>query len=161
MGRALLSGLAMCLAAGPVWAQADNRTIIGGGNEFLAAGAEAIRSGRYDEGIRLTNLGLERYTPSISDRAAAYSNLCAAHAAKNEPDRAIEYCSESLALNSSNWRAYSNRSYAYYLKRMYSEATFDLDAAAAINPRAREVAQIQGMINEVSLQPRVIMEDHQ
>lgn len=161
MGRPLISGFALCLVAGLTWAQADNRTIIGGGNEFLSAGAEAIRAGRYDEGIRLTTLGLERYNPTTMDRAAALSNLCAAYAAKGEPDEAIEYCNQSLALNSSNWRAYSNRSYAYYLKRMYSEATFDLDAAAAINPRAREVAQIQGMINEVSLQPRVIMEDHQ
>jgi hypothetical protein len=44
---------------------------------------------------------------------------------------------------------------------MYSEATFDLDAAAAINPDARQVEQLRGMINERGLRPRVIMEDHQ
>ena len=69
--------------------------------------------------------------------------------------------SASLALIGGNWRAYSNRSYAYFLKGMYSEATFDLDSAAAINPRARQVQQLREMINEVSLRPRVIMEDHQ
>jgi tetratricopeptide (TPR) repeat protein len=168
MARAVLSGLAMCLVACPVWAQVDrlsdrhpdNRTVLGGGDEYLMAGADAIRAGRYEDGIRLTSIGLER-APRAIDRAAALSNLCAAHAAKGEADRAIAYCSESLTFNDRNWRAYSNRSYAYYLKGMFSEATFDLDAAAAINPSAKQVLQIKGMINERSLQPRVIMEDHQ
>lgn len=161
MVRALLIGLASALMAGPVWAQADNRTVLGAGNEYLSQGAWAIRMGQYDEGIRLTHLGLERYSPSPHDRAAALSNLCAAHAAKGEPDTAIDLCTQSLALLGGNWRAYSNRSYAYFLKGLYSEATFDLDSAAAINPKAEQVQQIREMINEVSLRPRVIMEDHQ
>jgi hypothetical protein len=44
---------------------------------------------------------------------------------------------------------------------MYAEATFDLDAAAAISPKARQVLQIRGMINEAGLRPRITMEDHQ
>ncbi|MEE8249901.1 MAG: tetratricopeptide repeat protein [Gammaproteobacteria bacterium] len=145
-----------------VWAQiADNRTIIGAGNEFLSAGSFAIRTGQYDEGIRLTHLGLTRYQPNQSDRVAALSNLCAAHAAKGEPDIAIPFCDESISMSSRNWRAYNNRAYAYFLKGMLSEATFDLDSAAAIRPDARQVIQLRGMINEVGLRPRVIVEDHQ
>lgn len=161
MSRLFPSGLAMCLAFSSGWVHADTRTVLQGGSELLSAGATAIRAGRYDEGILLTSQGLERDSPPPVDRAAALSNLCAAHAAKAEPDRAIEYCSESLSLNRNNWRAYSNRAYAYLLKGMYSEATFDVDAAAAINPRAEQVMTIKGLINESSLQPRVIMEDHQ
>jgi tetratricopeptide (TPR) repeat protein len=166
MGRAILSGLAICLMAGPGWAQSnaqppDNRTVLGGGNELLSAGANAIRAGLYDEGIRLTTQGLERPGNRDHDRAAALSNLCAAYAAKGVPDTAIRLCTESLAIDNRNWRAYSNRSYAYWLKGMYAEATFDLDAAAAISPSARQVAQIRGMINEAGLQPRITMEDHQ
>jgi tetratricopeptide (TPR) repeat protein len=166
MGRAILGGLAICLLAGPGWAQSgssspDNRTVLGGGNDLLSAGASAIRAGLYDEGIRLTNQGLERRDNSDSDRAAALSNLCAAYAAKSVPDAAIRLCTESLAIDNRNWRAYSNRSYAYWLKGMYAEATFDLDAAAAISPKARQVLQIRGMINEAGLRPRITMEDHQ
>ena len=166
MGRAYLSGLAMCLLAGPGWAQrdespTDNRTVLGGGNDMLAQGATAIRAGLYDDGIRLTNLGLERRDNTELDRAAALSNLCAAYAAKKVPDTAIRYCTESLAVNNRNWRAYSNRSYAYWLKGMYAEATFDLDAAAALSPNARQVQQIRGMINEAGLRPRITMEEHQ
>ncbi|HEY8520061.1 MAG TPA: tetratricopeptide repeat protein [Gammaproteobacteria bacterium] len=162
MARVLTSGLALFALTGPGWGQpgpVDNRTVLGA-DEYLSAGADAIRMGRYDDGIRLTELGLER-VQRRNDKAAGLSNLCAAHAAKGEPDRAIDYCSQSLALNPHNWRAYSNRSYAYYLKGMFAEAKSDLDVAASINPDARQLAQIQGMINESTLRPRVITEDHQ
>ena len=141
--------------------QPDNRTVIGGGNELLSAGAEAIRFGRYEDGIRLTQMGLER--PGTTDilKAAALSNLCAAFAGKNEPDEALRYCGESLQINERNWRAWSNRSYAYWLKGMYDEATGDLQAATDINPQARQLAQIRGMLNEAGLRPSVIMEDRQ
>lgn len=162
MDRVIAFGLVVWFAASPLWAQiADNRTILGGGNEFLSAGAFSIRMGQYDEGIRLTHLGLTRYHPSMEDRAAAESNLCAAHAARGEPEIAIGHCTESLRLEMRNWRAYNNRAYAYYLLGQLSNATFDLDSAAAINPNARQVLQLRGMINERGLRPRVIMEDHQ
>ena len=165
MARALTSGLAICLMAGVGSAQVDpqhqpdSRTVLGGGNELLAAGAEMIRAGQYEDGIRLTTLGLER-SPSVTDRAAALSNLCAAHAAKGDPDLAITFCTESISINERNWRAYSNRSYAFYLKGMYAQANADLEAAASISPNARQVMQIRGMINERNLRPSVIMEDH-
>lgn len=166
MARGLISGFAICLVAGTGWAQlvdpqqqADSRTVLGGGNELLSAGAEMIRAGQYEDGIRLTTQGLER-SPTVADRAAALSNLCAAHAASGHPDLAITFCTESLSINEKNWRAYSNRSYAFYLKGMYAQARNDLEMAASISPNARQVAQIRGMINERNLRPSVIMEDH-
>ena len=174
MAHKTLIGLTILTVASAAWGQLDadslrvlenrqpdNRTVIGGGNELLSAGAEAIRYGRYDDGIRLTLMGLDRPGNSDYIRAAALSNLCAAHAGKNEPDQAIEYCAESIGINEANWRAWSNRSYAYWLKGMYREATVDLDTATSINPGARQVAQIRGMLNEAGLRPHVIMEDHQ
>jgi tetratricopeptide (TPR) repeat protein len=165
MARAFFSGIATTLVASLCWAQAeqqtpDSRTVLGGGNEYLSAGADAIRAGAYEDGIRLTALGLKR-SPTPGDKAAALSNLCAAHAAKGEPDLAITYCSESIALNERNWRAYSNRSYAHFLKGLFTEATSDLEVAAALSPNARQVLQIRGMINERTLQPSVTVEEHQ
>jgi tetratricopeptide (TPR) repeat protein len=168
--RILICGMASCLILGPALGQRsevpeltqqqpDSRTVLGVDNEYLAAGAEAIRIKEYDEGIRLTKLGLER-PASPRDRAAALSNLCAAHAAKNEPDIAVGYCTESLAINDQNWRAYSNRAYAYYLKRMFAEADVDLDMALSLNPSAKQMPQIRGMMNERRLRGRVTMEEH-
>ena len=166
MARLLVSGFAMCLAAGAGWSQedpqqqADSRTVLGGGNEYLAAGADAIRAGQYDDGIRLTQKGLEQ-APSLNDRAAALSNLCAAYAARKETDLAITFCTQSIELNEHNWRAYSNRSYCFYLKGQYKEASADLEIAASLSPNARQVQQIRGMINEQNLRPSVIVEEHQ
>ena len=64
-------------------------------------------------------------------------------------------------MNDKDWRAFSNRSYAYFLKGMLTEAEESLAIAVDIDPSARQVLQIRGMINEVGLRPRVIMEDHQ
>jgi tetratricopeptide (TPR) repeat protein len=147
-------------AAQAVQEKAGSRTVLGT-NEYLSAGADAIRGGQYDEGIRLTELGMQRSTLTKGDRSAALSNLCAALAAKHEVQRAIDACTESLILNDKNWRAFSNRSYAYYLKGQYRKANADLRAAAAINPDARQVARIRGMVNERNLQPSVIVEEHQ
>jgi tetratricopeptide (TPR) repeat protein len=171
MARIVLCGIASCLVWGPAHGQrpelpeltqqqADSRTVLGVANEYLAAGAEAIRAGQYDDGIRLTKLGLDR-PASPRDRAAALSNLCAAHAAKKEPDIAIDYCTQSLGINDANWRAYSNRAYAYYLKREFDQADTDLDIALSINPNAKQMPQIRGMMNERRLRGRVTMEEHQ
>jgi tetratricopeptide (TPR) repeat protein len=171
MARIFICGVAMSLTSALAFAQpsgvpeisqeqADSRTVIGVANEYLAAGAEAIRVKQYDDGIRLTKMGLER-PASPRDRSAALSNLCAAHAAKNEPDVAIGYCTESLSINDANWRAYSNRAYAYYLKKMFNEADADLDVALALNPTAKQMPQIRGMMNERRLRGRVTMEEHQ
>lgn len=165
MARAQLIGLIASLAAGAIGAQtsdradrAQSRTVLGS-NEYLAQGAEQIRARQYDEGIRLTTLGLAQ-AGSINERAAGLSNLCAAFAAKGNADQAIDYCTQSIALREDNWRAYSNRSFAYYLKGRYRQAQDDLAIAASINPDSPTIEKIRGMINEKSLRPTITMEDH-
>ena len=80
---------------------------------------------------------------------------------QTEEHGSLEYCNESLALNTRNWRTYSNRAAAYTILGMYSEAVFDLDSAATLNPNAKAVLKLREIINELSLDARVIMEDHQ
>jgi tetratricopeptide (TPR) repeat protein len=159
MGRLLLSSLAASLFATAGWAQPESRSVLGQENQLLAEGATAMRAGRYEDGIRLTIRGLESESTSITVRAGALANLCAAYAAKGDPDTAIGHCDASLAINTRNWRAYSNRAFAYWLKGMYAEAALDIEAASAIAPDARQVREIRGLINERRLEPRVTMED--
>lgn len=170
MGRALASSLCICLVTSVASAQDEqagdkfrmqNRLIFDTKDQLLVAGSQALSTGAYDEGIRLTHRGLER--PGISDyeRTTALANLCGAYAAKGEPDTAIEYCTQSLEVDAGNWRALSNRAYAHWLKGMHTEAESDLEAAAAINPGASQIAQIRGLINQSTLQPRVSVEDRQ
>jgi hypothetical protein len=44
---------------------------------------------------------------------------------------------------------------------MFAEATVDVDAAAALSPNAQQVAEIQALINEATLRPRITLEEHQ
>ncbi|HEX5421178.1 MAG TPA: hypothetical protein VFY39_14380 [Gammaproteobacteria bacterium] len=161
--RMLAASVAAAMIAGPSWAQhreqSSQEHITVGANELLVDGADAIRAGRYDDGIRLTSMGL-KHAQSIHDRAAGLANLCAAYASKKEADKAIGYCTQSLHLDAGNWKAYSIRSYAYVLKGMYFEATLDNNAAAAISPDAPHVKMVRGMLNEHKLRPYIVVEDH-
>ncbi len=167
MGRLIVGSLVFVLAAG---AQSQpphrpdragtNVQVLGNVKPLLASGSDAIRMGRYEEGIRLTSLGLEREHPTPGEKSAALSNLCAAQAALGHTDAAIRSCSESLAIDDHNWRAYSNRSYAYYLKGLYSAARINVEAAAVIAPGADEVRAIRGLINERTLAPHVVIEEN-
>jgi tetratricopeptide (TPR) repeat protein len=165
MYRAVLGGLCILSMAGSSWAQREpadtGKVIVIGAGQYLSAGADALRLGRYDESIRLTLFGLEHDSPGVMNRAAGLANLCAAHVAKEEPDAAIPYCNESLSLNGRNWRVYSSRSHAYLLKGMYEEAKLDNDAAAAISPDADHVKMVRGLINEQRLRPRITLGEHQ
>jgi tetratricopeptide (TPR) repeat protein len=168
MGRLLITSFCLVLFMHVGWAQDEQagdsfrtpgRLVYGNGNKLLAEGSLALRSGDYAEGIRLTQLGLEQSGNSDYLRTSALSNLCAAYAATQEPDEAIAYCGQALEVDTKNWRALSNRAYAHWVKRMHAEAAADLEAAEAINPNSREIAQIRGLINQSTLQPRISVED--
>lgn len=151
--------LAACAeaAAGPRDAS-EQRIVIG--DEYLSAGADAIRAGSYDDGIRLTTLGLARGGVTKRNRAAGLANLCSAYVAKGEPDNAIPYCDRAIALDRGNWRPYSVRAQAYFQKEMFARADADNAAAAAIAPNAAHVQMVRGWLNERLLKPRVIVEEH-
>lgn len=152
-----IAALAVALAATALADAAESgvasgsRTVIDGGNRQLAAGAALLRAGRYDEGIELTRAGLAAAERAI-DRAAGLANLCAAYAAKRDAQRAIEHCTESIALHSANWRAYSNRAFAFVLAGRFADAQRDLEAAAAIAPAAGapQLETIRAMIERGS-----------
>lgn len=137
------------------------RTVIGPTRSFLSIGADALVAGRYEEGVRLTLRGLQNARISARARAAGLTNLCAGYAALNESNQAIEYCTQSIALNEDDWRAWGNRSFAYWLKGEYGLAGADLERATSLNENARSLFRIRGMLNESGLQPRIEMEDRQ
>ena len=152
--------LVSLLVAAAVGNASETSTSVMGTNQYLSEGAMAIRMGSFEEGIRLTEKGLKS-TVSKRDKAAGLANLCGAYVGIGEPDTAIEFCNQSLEINSRNWKTYSNRAAAFAIKGLYSEATFDLDAAAAIRPNARNVQLLREFLNELRLRPKVIMEEHQ
>jgi hypothetical protein len=162
MGRSLRAAIAFMLTS-PCWADdldGSAQRLTFGANEYLVAGSEMIRAGQFDEGIRLTLIGLERGNLGVRDRAAGLGNVCAGYVSKNEPDAAIPYCDKSLELDDRNWRVYTVRARAYFVKRMFVEAARDNDTAATINPDSAHVRELRGKLNEALLRPQVILEDH-
>ena len=76
-----LSTLTLAMPAGrPASAQDTANATVLGTNAQLADGTDAMLRGDWQQGIQLTLQGLSA-TISVSDRAAALANLCAAHAA--------------------------------------------------------------------------------
>jgi tetratricopeptide (TPR) repeat protein len=163
--RALRAALvASALGAGAAAAQTRDETLLRlslGANEYLIAGADSIRAQQYDDGIRLTLRGLEVEPAGTRNRAAGLANLCAAYVAKSEADAALPFCDQALELDAGNWRVYSNRSRAYFIKGMLREAAADNEAAAAVAPDAAHVKMMRGLLNERLLRSQVIVEEHE
>jgi tetratricopeptide (TPR) repeat protein len=104
-----------------------------GANPQLSEGAQAMLSGDWQRGIELTELGLNA-TVSPSDRAAALANLCAAHAALKQYDKALVFCDQSLAIDETNWEAWQNRAACHLGLNKIEESLRDLQRGLALNP---------------------------
>jgi tetratricopeptide (TPR) repeat protein len=114
--------------------EAMSATIIGS-NPLLSEGTAALMVERWQQGIELIERGLAS-TADTGDRAAAYSNLCAAHVALRDYDRALMDCDAALKLDAANWRTYNNRAAALLGKDRLDEALHDVETGLALDPEA-------------------------
>jgi tetratricopeptide (TPR) repeat protein len=117
------------------------RTIFGV-NAQLADGATALSVGNYDEGIRLTKLGLSG-PPKPEQRSAALSNLCAGFDGNEQYERALAHCTAALEINNRNWQAYTNRAVAYLGMGELEAAEVDISRAVALNPKSKKLRRVQ------------------
>ncbi len=124
----------------------ENRLVLGA-NPNLSQGAFELRSGNFEEGIRLTFLGLKE-SASARDRRAAMNNLCAGYAALGSYDAAIHICNIILAKNERDWRAYNNRALAYMGAGDLDQAKSDVDKGLAINPGSKNLRLAADLIDE-------------
>jgi len=115
--------------------QAGSKTIIGQTNSLLVDGAEALRAGRIEEGVRLTLEGLKS-AANAQDNAAGHSNACAGYVLLKQWAEALNQCNAALEIDTSNWRTYNNRAAIYVEKGLYDLAMRDLEAGLALAPGA-------------------------
>lgn len=113
------------------------RTILGA-NAMLADGSLALLNGQWEKGIQLTLIGLGEPV-SNADRAAGYANLCAGYIALKKYERALESCDRSLAIATTNWRAWQNRAAANLSMGRIEESMRDIERGLAINPDSQEL----------------------
>lgn len=133
------------LQASDTMSEPGASTIIGPTNPDLSAGADALRSGDAELGIRLTQRGLA-VAGSAHERQVGLSNLCAGYVMVENYTTALDYCDAALAENDRNWRALSNRAFAYLKVGRYDDAQVDIDRALSIAPNARVVKIVRGML---------------
>lgn len=136
---AQLVAVALCTviwtaAAAQAPATATNTKVVGTQPE-LADGAQAMRSGDWQRGIELTQIGLAA-TVSVTDRAAGLANLCAAHAALKQFEQGLAFCDQSIAIDDGNWQAWQNRAACHLGLGKIDESLQDLQRGLAINPDA-------------------------
>lgn len=136
------------------------KTVIGPSNADLAEGAEALRAGDAENGVRLTQRGL-RSANSHRERVAGYSNLCAGLVMLERLDEALEACNRALELDDRHWRSYSNRALVYLRQKRYAEAERDISTGEALNPNARTLKTLRGMYLDAvdPVSPSIIIDD--
>ena len=149
MTRFLPAALGVVIMGAAIAAQASESLLVFGPNEHLAAGAFALQTGDYEEGVRLTQLGLKT-EKSRRDRATGLNNLCAGLVGLRRYGEALAACDESHALNDNNWRLYNNRSLAYLGLGKFDRARIDMNRGLELNPGSRKLSQVSRMINQRS-----------
>ena len=126
--------------------QAWDQSVVNFGAEHdLADGAFALAFGNFDEGIRLTQKGLEA-PPPYHDRSAALSNLCAGFVGNGEFQLAVVHCTSALDINEKNWQAYNNRGYAHFKLGDFEAAESDINRGLELKPNAHQLKQIKSLV---------------
>lgn len=120
----------------------DMDSVVLGVSPQLADGATALTVGNYDEGIRLTKLGLNS-PRKPSQRSAALSNLCAGFDGNEQFAKAIAHCTAALEINKRNWQAYNNRAVAHLGLGELEAADADITRAVALNPKSKKLQRMQ------------------
>lgn len=140
--------------------EAVAKTVIGPRNADLADGAEALRAGNADDGVRLTQRGLLT-AADRRDRVAGYSNLCAGLVMLERLDEALDACNRALELDDQHWRSYSNRALVYLKQERYAEAERDISTGEELNPDARSLKALRAMYRDAvdPVSPTIIIDD--
>ena len=148
------------LLIAPIVLAQENRTILGPSNVALQDGANALRAGDAEEGIKLTLIGLNQAKNS-RERITANSNLCAGYALLGRDETGLKYCNEALAENDQHWRARSNRALIYVKLRRFEEADEDLKVGERLSPNSNTLQAVRKMYLDATnpVAPSVVIDD--
>ncbi len=157
---AFATALVTALFLAPVsWAE-ESKIVIGPRNLDLADGAQELLAGNATEGVELTLRGLKS-AHGKRERESALSNLCAGYILIHELDSALMYCNMLLLSNDRHWRGYNNRALIYVMQKDFEKAKADLLIGQEINPNARTLKVIKGMLLDAThpVELNIIIDD--
>ena len=150
-----ITAIALILICGRVIADEQFRTVIGPANVDLSDGAEALRSGDAEAGVKLTERGMG-VARNARERYAALSNLCAGYVMLRDYKTAMHYCDLAIEHNKRNWRAYNNRALAFLKSGNSAAAEQDLESGLALNPNSSSLRKVKELIAQENQPERYI-----
>jgi len=170
MGSRLALLTVLVLFAPLCWGQSSERvqsdpnvsTVIGPRNIPLYDGAKELLAGNDEEGVRLTQKGLQ-LAQGRREEEAALSNLCAGYIKLALYDTALRYCDLLLTRNEKNWRGYNNRAVIYIKTRQWDKAEQDLIRGEQLHPNARTLKIARSMYMDAvhPVAPEIEIDDRQ
>lgn len=158
-GLASLVAGCVLLTANPAVGQ-EYKTVIGPTNIDLHEGAELLKSGAAEEGLRRTLAGLE-YAVSPRDKVAGMSNACAGYLMLDKPEDALPWCDQALAIQDEHWRALTNRALAYIKLGRFEDSEADISLAEQLAPNARSVKLVRSLLLDATdpVTPHIVVDD--
>lgn len=110
-------------------------------------GTRDVEAGHFTAGIAKLERALQHANHSY-DRAPALVNLCVAHAAIGELEKASQYCNDAVATGVDVALAYNNRAVVNCLQGNLESCAGDLNKAGTLQPRnpvvQRNIERIRG-----------------
>ncbi len=138
----------------------ESKVVIGPRNLDLADGAQELLAGNAREGVELTLRGLQ-VAQGRREKEAALSNLCAGYIMIEQLESALMYCNMLLQSNDRHWRGRNNRALIYVMQKDYKKAEADLLVGQEINPNARTLKIVKGMLMDATqpVESNIIIDD--
>lgn len=135
----------MILAASTFAAEGEeSKTVLGPRNVYLYDGANALKAGNGEDGVRLTLLGL-KIAQGAREEKIAHANLCAGFVLVNQPNTALEHCNWVIDRDPGHWRTYNNRALAYLRLERFAESEEDIRRGQELRPRSEKLKIVKGM----------------
>ena len=141
---ALLTILSLAWTAAPADEDAASKTVIGPSNIYLYDGANALKSGDDEDGVRLTLLGLKT-AANRREEKIAHANLCAGFLLLSQYETALEHCNWVIERDPRHWRTYNNRAIVYLSMGRLDESEADIQKGQELNPKSESLKEVKGM----------------
>lgn len=141
----VLGQVVLLSAWSPLSAQEESKTVIGPRNAYLSDGADALLAGNGEDGVRLTQRGLE-FAHGNREKKLAHANLCAGYVMIGRFRTALEHCNWVIERDPYHWRTYNNRALAYLRLGWYEESEADIARGQELQPRSAKLKIAKGML---------------
>jgi tetratricopeptide (TPR) repeat protein len=140
--------------------EANSKTVLGPSNIFLYDGANALKAGDAEEGVRLTLQGLKTATNRREEKIG-HANLCAGFLLVSQYETALEHCNWVIERDPNHWRTYNNRAIVYLRMERFEESEADIRKGQELNPKSENLKEVKGMyLDEVEpVQEHITIDD--